>query len=66
MSIMNEYTIQLLAQQRHAELIAEAANDRLVRIARSGRPSWRQRILGGVNRTGAVPRTHTSRPAQVH
>ena len=66
MSIMNDYAFRLLAQQRHDDFAAEAANDRLVRIARSGRPNWRQRILGGVNRTGAVRRTHTSRPAQVH
>ena len=66
MSTMNDYTFQILAQQRHDEFLAQAANDRLVRIATSGRPSWRQRILGGFNHSGAVRRGHTSRPAHVH
>jgi hypothetical protein len=65
MSMMNDYMIQILAQQRHDALIAEVANDQLIRIARSGRPGWRQRRLG-VRRAGAVRRTHTTRPAQVH
>ena len=62
---MNDYTFQILNHQRHDELVAEAANDRLVRTATSGRPNWRQRVLGGVHRPGAV-RSHTARPAQVH
>ncbi len=36
MSMMNDYTFQILAKQRHDDLIAEAANDRLVRTATSG------------------------------
>ena len=36
MSTMNDYTFQILAQQRHDDFLAEAANDRLVRIATSG------------------------------
>ena len=63
---MNDYAAQILARQRHDDFVAEVANDRLVRIARSGRPSWRQLIFGGVNHAGAMRRTHTSRPAQVH
>jgi len=65
MSTMNDYTFQIMVKQRHDEFLAESANDRLVRIATSGRPTWRQRILGGFN-SGAVRRSHTSRPAQVH
>ena len=47
MSIMHDFMFQILAQQRHDEFVAAAANDRLVRIARSGRPSWRERRLTG-------------------
>ena len=63
---MNDYTFQIMTKQRHDDFSAEAANDRLVRIATSGRPSWRHRILGGSNPSAAVRRSHTSRPAQVH
>jgi len=63
MSITNDYMIRILAQQHHDDLVAEAANDRLVRIARSGRPSRRQRRLA-VRRAGAV--RPTAQPAQVH
>ncbi|HEX8488098.1 MAG TPA: hypothetical protein VF642_06105 [Propionibacteriaceae bacterium] len=41
MSLNNDYTIQLWSQQRHQELMAAAANDRLASIAMSGRgPRW--------------------------
>jgi hypothetical protein len=66
MSTMHDYTFQILAHQRHDEFVAQATNDRLVRIATSGRPTWWQRIIGGSDRSAAVRPSHTSRPAQVH
>ncbi len=66
MSITNDYTVQFLAQQRRDDFVAEAANDRLIKIARSGRVGWRQRVLGAFHHDRPATRTHTSRPAQVH
>jgi hypothetical protein len=66
MTTMNDYTFQIMTKQRHDDFSAEAANDRLVRIATSGRPTLRQRIHDGLHRPGAVRPSHTSRPAQVH
>jgi hypothetical protein len=40
MSLNNDYMIQLLAHERHAELLAEAANARLARMARASRDPW--------------------------
>ena len=39
----NDYMFSILAEQRRQDFAAEAANDRLVRIATAGRtPWWRQ------------------------
>lgn len=47
----NDYTITILAEQRRADLMAEAAQDHLANLAREGRtPSWRRlldRVLSG-------------------
>ena len=39
-----DYTFSILAEQRRQDFIAEAANDRLARIATAGRPSWWRRL----------------------
>ena len=45
MSIMNDYTYQVLNDQRERELAELAANNRRVRLALSGRVSWWRRVL---------------------
>ncbi len=51
MSIIHDYTVTILAAQRQREFAAEAANDRLVRLALGDRPVWWRRLL----RLGARP-----------
>ncbi len=41
---MNPYEAQLLAKYRHADLLAEANNARLAKIAKSHRQPTRQRV----------------------
>ena len=41
----NDYSFQIIADQRRQDLFAEAANDRLVRLATADRTSLWQRIL---------------------
>jgi hypothetical protein len=45
MSLNNDYVIQALTNQRVNELHAQAANDRLARIATEGRVPWWRRLL---------------------
>jgi hypothetical protein len=40
----NDYSIAILAEQRRQDLAAEAANDRLARLATADRPSWWLRL----------------------
>ena len=40
----NDYTISILAEQRRQEFAAEAANDRLARIATADRTPWWRRL----------------------
>jgi hypothetical protein len=40
----NDYSITILAEQRRQDFAAEAANDRLARIATADRPSWWLRL----------------------
>jgi len=44
-SIMNDYTYQVLNDQRERELAELAASNRQVRLAMSGRTSWWRRVL---------------------
>jgi hypothetical protein len=44
-SIMNDYTYQVLNDQRERELAELAASNRQVRLAMSGRVSWWRRVL---------------------
>lgn len=47
MSLNNDYVVQILARERQQEFQAEAARDRLVRIARGNRVPWWRRLLRG-------------------
>lgn len=40
MSLINDYSVHILAAQQQRELRAEAENDRLVRLARGDRLPW--------------------------
>jgi len=50
MSLINDYTVTLLADQRRADLMAEARHDRLVRDARGLRPSFFRDLVSGLSR----------------
>jgi hypothetical protein len=63
MTIINDYVYQRGADQRQHDLAAEGDNRRLVRIARSGRPSWWQRLLGLVDDRTQPEYAGTGRPA---
>ena len=45
MTIINDYTFSIMAEQRQHDLWAEAANDRLAALARGDRSMWRRRLL---------------------
>jgi len=61
MSINNDYTFTIMAQQRQRDLWAEAANDRLAALARGDRPmGWRRLIP-----TRLVPATKRPAPSGV-
>ncbi len=44
LDMMNDYTVHVLAEQRRQDFAAEAANDRLARIATADRTSWWLRL----------------------
>ena len=45
MNLTSDYFTQVLIQQRHQELLATAASDRLARLALSGRQRWWRRLM---------------------
>jgi hypothetical protein len=45
MSIINDYSVKIIADQRQHEYQTAAANERLARIARGDRPVWWRRLL---------------------
>jgi hypothetical protein len=47
MSYINDYTVKIMADQRQRDFLAEAANERLARIARNGHQVWWRRLLSG-------------------
>ena len=49
MSLINDYLAGYLTDQRQRDLAAQAANHRLIKIARSGRQTWWQRVLGSAD-----------------
>ena len=42
--MINDYSVQILAEQRRQDFAAEAANDRLARLATADRTSWWHRL----------------------
>ena len=48
----SDYTFSILAYQRRQDFAAEAANDRLVRIATAGRAPWWRRLANIHIRSG--------------
>lgn len=46
MSLNNDYTVQALTRQRHQELMAAAAKDRLARMVPNHRQPWWRRRSG--------------------
>ena len=47
MSYFNDYSVKMMADQRQRDFQAEAANERLARIARNGHQVWWRRLLSG-------------------
>ena len=45
MSLINDYTYQVMTDQRERDLARLAENNRRVRLALSGRVSWLRRML---------------------
>ena len=41
----NDYSISIIAEQRRQDFAAEAANDRLARLATADRTSWWHRLV---------------------
>jgi hypothetical protein len=60
MSLINDYSVSVVAAQRQHELQNEASEARLARLVGGSRPSWWQRLTGlsGHGRTSgaAAPR----------
>jgi hypothetical protein len=58
MSLINDYSVSLLAAQRQRELQDEAREARVARLAAGSRPSWWQRLSGSRGRQSgtAAPR----------
>jgi hypothetical protein len=59
MSLMNDYSVKIIAEQRQRDFEAEAAHERLAREARGERQGWWQRLL----RTFAPVNTGSVAPA---
>jgi hypothetical protein len=55
MTLMNDYTYQVITDDRERELAHLAEQNRQVRLALSGRVSWWRRLMARRNR-----RTHTA------
>ena len=53
----NDYTFSILAEQRRQEFAAEAANDRLARIATADRTPWWRRLAHTFTWNGTKPLT---------
>jgi hypothetical protein len=69
MSYINDYAVRIMADQRQRDFQAEAANERLARIARNGHQSWWRRLLDGTEApvaTGTVTRPTRPAPQTLH
>ena len=42
--MINDYSISILTEQRRQDLLAEAANERLAKLATADRTSWWHRL----------------------
>jgi hypothetical protein len=62
MSYINDYTYRMMADQRQRDFQAEAANERLARIARNGHQAWWRRLLSGAKAPAAA--STATRPAR--
>lgn len=59
---MNEYAMDFMVRSHQADLMAEAANERLARLARAGRepgmgnrlPDFQPRLVGALGAIGLV------------
>ena len=66
MDTNSDFSFTIIAEQRRADLMAEAAQDRLARLALEGRtPTWR-RFLDRVHRGSEGRRAGTLATAQHH
>ena len=54
MSYINDYTVKIMADQRQRDFQAEAANERLARIARNGHQVWWRRLLSRTDAPAAA------------
>jgi hypothetical protein len=50
MTLYNDYTHQLLTDQRERELVRLAEQNRLVRLVLNGRVGWSRRLLARLKR----------------
>ena len=73
MSLHNDYLINTLVKQRHAELLDRAAEDRLAREMPGRSASWWRRLVDGWRRPlwrrpeiASTPRAARVRPSPVH
>jgi hypothetical protein len=62
MSLNDYYTVQVLAQHHHRDLMAAAATERLAVIALSGRPSWWRRLSRAGSRDAGTSRPVATQP----
>ena len=51
----SDYTFSILAEQRRQDFAAEAANDRLARIATADRSPWWRRLAHALSGSGTKP-----------
>jgi hypothetical protein len=62
MSYFNDYSVKIVADQRQRDFQAEAANERLARIARNGRQVWWRRLLSRTDAPAAAGTVTRQRP----
>jgi hypothetical protein len=62
MSYINDYAVKVMADQRQRDFQAEAANERLARIARNGHQAWWRRLLSHTGAPAAASTATRTRP----
>jgi hypothetical protein len=58
----NDYAFSIIAEQRRQEFAAEAANDRLARIATAGRTPWWRRLAHTLTWSGTQVQARGTTP----